>query len=155
MSATVRSLTRAAAMLLLAACAPKIVSMRTTPVALESRPAGHPVRLYTSTLPRCPYDEIALLTAEPADLPRYRLLSDHTADLLRARVRQLGGDAILGLTQVVEDNGVTTTRTVSRSSTVDTTSSSSSLEVKTDVTPNRTQRLVGTVVRFTRDDCRD
>jgi hypothetical protein len=143
------------ALLLVMACAPAIESMRTTPAPLDPRPADHAVRLYTSTRPRCPFEEIALLTAEDTGFMRYSLLSDQTADLLRARVRSLGGDAIVGLGEVIQDDGVTTTQTVSRSSTADTTGSSSSVQVKTDVTPNRTHRLQGLVVRFTRDGCRD
>src|SRR5688572_30499098 len=105
------------ALVLLAACVPVIESMRTTPAPLDPRPAGHAVRLYTSTRPRCPYDEIALLSAEDTGLMRYALLSDQTAELLRARVRSLGGDAMVGLGEVILDDGVTTTQTVSRSTT--------------------------------------
>jgi hypothetical protein len=143
------------AVLLLAACLPKIESMRTTPVPLEARPAGHPIRLYFTTRPRCPYEEIAMLAAGEQDLMRYPLRSDQTAELLRARARQLGGDAIIGLGEVIEDRGVTTTHTVSRTTTGDSTASQSTTALTTDVTPNRTRHLQGTVVRFTRDDCRD
>ena len=83
-----------AAALLLAACSPVIESMRMTPAPLDPRPAGHAVRIYTATQPRCPFEEIALLTAKQADLPRHAFRSDRTADLLRKRARQLGGDAI-------------------------------------------------------------
>jgi hypothetical protein len=145
----------ATALVLVAACVPVIESMRTTPAPLEPRPADHAVRLYTSTRPRCPYQEIAVLTAEDTGLMRYALLSDSTAELLRARVRRLGGDAIVGLGEVIQDDGVTTTHTVSGSTTADTAGSATSIQVKTDVTPNRTRRLQGLVVRFTREDCRD
>jgi hypothetical protein len=145
----------ATGLLLLAACVPVIESMRTTPVPLEPRPADHAVRLYTATRPRCPYEEIGLLTAEDTGLMRYALLSDQTADLLRARVRTLGGDAIVGLGEVIQDDGITTTHTVSQSTTADTTGSASSVQVKTDVTPNYTRRLRGLVVRFTREGCRE
>ncbi len=96
-----------------------------------------------------------MLTAEDTGLMRYALLSDSTAELLRARVRRLGGDAIVGLGEVIQDDGVTTTHTVSGSTTADTAGSATSIQVKTDVTPNRTRRLQGLVVRFTREDCRD
>ena len=141
--------------LLLAACGPVIESMRVTPAPVEPRPAGHAVRIYLATQPRCPFEEIALLTAKEGDLMRHAFRSDHTADLLRKRARQLGGDAIVGLAEVIEDEGLTTTQTVSRSRTADSTESTSSVKVQTDVAPNRTRRLEGTVVRFTRDDCRD
>ena len=84
------SIAAAALVALITACAPALESMRMTPVALEPRPANHPVRIYEATLPRCSFEEIAVVTAEDVGLLRHSLRSDHTAELLR--VRQLFGD---------------------------------------------------------------
>jgi len=112
-------------------------------------------RIYAATQPRCPFDEVALITADERLVMWNGLWTDHTADRLRDRVRRLGGDAIVGLTEFTEDRGTTTTQTVSRSREADSTTSQSSAEFKTSVTPHRERRLQGIVVRFTRDDCRD
>jgi hypothetical protein len=142
-------------LLVLAACGPSINSMRTAAVPLQPQPPTHPVRFYLSTQPRCPAEEVGLVLADETMVMVAGLQSEYTGELLRQRVRQLGGDAIVGLHEVVEDLGVTTTRTISRSGTMDSTAVSSSAEFKTNVTPNRLRRLQGTVVRFTQADCRE
>ena len=63
--------------------------MRMTPAPLEPRPAGHPVRIYTATAPRCPVEEIALLTAESGEARATYDLYLATAELARALGRPI------------------------------------------------------------------
>ena len=134
---------------LLGACASTIESMRITPLPLDPKPFAHPVRLYFTAKPRCPYEEIAVVRVDEV------LMSDYTADQLRSRVRRLGGDAVVGITEVVEDHGLVRTETVSRSRDGDSTSSKSSTEYRTAVRPDLWRYLEGKVVHFTQTDCRE
>ena len=137
------------------ACMPPVETMRLTAAPLDPRPAGHPVRLYASAPPRCPVEEVGLVQVHAVDFMRFGLWSDRMGDLLRGRARRLGGDAVVGLAETVEDLGLTTTQTATGSAARDSSKASSSLELTTTVAPNRARRLQGTVVRFTQADCRE
>jgi hypothetical protein len=80
----------------LVACAtpPRVSSTRFT-TAFEPRPADTPVRLYQASRPDCSFDEIGTVKVKGRDFERADLL----ADAMRARVRELGGDAIVNFTK--------------------------------------------------------
>ena len=82
-------------LLLFASCSPVVhstsLSARHTP-----RPAESPVLTYSVRAPECAYEEIALLTVERGP-PFSR---EQPLDAREKRARQLGGDAIVGLTQL-------------------------------------------------------
>jgi len=152
----VRSVAVAAlAGLVLSACGPVVESMRIAAVPLEPRPVDYPIRIYTNTAPRCAFEEIGWLTAEETDFMMNPLMSEHTAERLRARARMLGGDAIVGFRERIRDNGLSTIQTVSSSTKSDSVSATTQTELKTDTSPNVSRRLEGVVVRFTNDGCRD
>ncbi|MCU0758481.1 MAG: hypothetical protein MUF07_04665 [Steroidobacteraceae bacterium] len=99
-SATRSSLARSATLALvsaaLVACAspPRVSSTRFT-AAFPPRSADAPVRLYQTSRPDCAYEEIGSVKVKGRDFERADLL----ADAMRARVRELGGDAIVNFTK--------------------------------------------------------
>lgn len=113
---------------LLAGCGPAVQS---TPFAsFPARPAEHPIRLYSTKVPECPYEEVGLVSARR----RYGLVVSMTEVLeaLKARAREMGGDAVLRVSEgrVVSGGG------------------------QDAVTVSSTSVLSGTVIRFARPDCR-
>jgi hypothetical protein len=86
-----------ALLLLLAAapagCAPNVRAVwfdeRPTP-----RPADHPIQLYSTRVPDCPYEEVGLIQARQATLPVGTTMQDVLAALRRG-TREMGGDAVI------------------------------------------------------------
>ncbi|CAN5694054.1 hypothetical protein BH23GEM7_BH23GEM7_30290 [soil metagenome] len=62
------------------------------------RPRGAEIRIYSVKTPDCPYEEISLLTAYRH--PMLGVTTSRALEALKRRTRQLGGDAIVGLTTV-------------------------------------------------------
>lgn len=97
----------AAALLLgLSGCVPKVTA-RIYGDAYPARPESAEVQLYSVDLPECPFDEIALVSV----LPKYQVAGrprDQVFRALREKVRELGGDAVVGMTvlQAPPDNGL-------------------------------------------------
>jgi hypothetical protein len=111
--------------LLMAGCAPTIRTTTFLSQLPAPRPADHPVRIYYSKLPACPFDEIGLLSASRPHL----LVSEADVQAgLIDQVRRMGGDALVNVTQHSEVSG-------------------SGEYVGT------TAALQGTVVRFTEPTC--
>lgn len=102
-------------------------------------PAEEDVRIYRAQLPSCPFDELGLVTWRPVH-SWAKLQSG--VEKMRARAREMGGQAIIGFSMGERANGTTTT-IVSDSSTV---SVGSRMETET--------RVSGTVIRFRDADCR-
>ena len=102
-------------------------------------PRDHVVRIYQTQAPACPYEEIGMVLWHPflgvGNMQK-------GVNKMRERVREMGGDAIVGFGIGERENGYTT-RTVADSTSVTTSS-----------TVDRERVASGTVVRFTKEDCR-
>jgi hypothetical protein len=96
------------ALLLAGACNyGNVVSL--TPTRYPARPKEHPVRLYSVRLPKCPFEELGILNVS-SGVTWFGLESVSAA--LLDRVRELGGDALVGFRYV--DNHNTMSGTVIR-----------------------------------------
>jgi hypothetical protein len=102
-------------------------------------PREHLVRIYQTQAPSCPYEELGMVIWRPF-LGVGRMQSG--VNKMRDRVREMGGDAIVGFGIGERTNGFTT-RTVADST-----------SVTTSHTVDRERMASGTVVRFTKEDCR-
>lgn len=93
------------------------------------RPGDHPILLFSSRLPSCPYEEVGLVRVDRGD---FGSSMQTMLDRFRQRARDMGGDAVVGvgLTQSVQ-GGVLPMSVSSRDG------------------------LAGTVIRFTDEDCRN
>jgi len=117
--------------LCLLGCTPATRVVRLSPTEYEPRPEEYPIRFYRESLPECPYEEIGIVTSRQ----RHILISmDAVAESLREKARRLGGDAVIRLSEQDQIQGAVI----------------SSRGVKLDRDPV----LSGTVIRFTRADCR-
>lgn len=73
------------------------------PEVLEPRPASYDIRIYTDKEPRCAYTTIAqLATDQTADIRTV----DDLLSILRAKARELGGDAIMKLGHETSTAGI-------------------------------------------------
>lgn len=82
-------------------CAPSVRVQSTALVTgLAPRPEDHPIQLYGSALPECPYEEVALVSARGK-----RSASSQLLDAVRDQARKMGGDAVLGLSQDTDISG--------------------------------------------------
>jgi hypothetical protein len=79
-------------LLLLTACAPMVTS---TPIGATypAKPDDAQVLLFSVRTPECSYEEIALVTAYTHPEP------PATLEALKHKVRRLGADAVVGLTE--------------------------------------------------------
>ncbi len=104
-------------------------SVRVTPFApgkYPPRETEHPIQLFSTKAPQCPYEELGLVRAEPkTGLTKWQ----RVVDGLLARARQMGGDAVI-LKQATELRA-----------------SGDDVVVNDDV-------LAGTVIRFQGAECR-
>jgi hypothetical protein len=119
--------------LVLSAC---VTAVSSAPfVSRAPNPADHEIRLYSTRLPTCPYEDIGLVHAKRRDLGVARTSLESAVDAVRRRAREMGGDAVvaLGRTQTV-DGGTVVGNTVS-------------LGVA--------EGLAGTVIRFTDASCHE
>lgn len=78
--------------LALGACAPRTTSTSSGDPRPEPQPADRPMRLYQDGTPHCPYEEIGTVTVRKQLAP-----ADVVLDSLRARAREMGGDAVIGI----------------------------------------------------------
>ncbi len=121
-------------LLLLAGCAPAVQSVSFGSGTAASPPSDAPVRVYGEQRPRCPVQEVGLVTGSPANGWQS---GDRVLAAMRQRAREMGGDAIVGLTseQVAEgSSGVVVNGTGA-------------------VAGSSTPVWKGTVVRFTDPSC--
>ncbi len=65
---------------------------RLSPAQYESRSSDSPVQLYSSQLPACAFDEIAILKARKES---WLVSTNAVVNALRKRARHLGGDALV------------------------------------------------------------
>jgi hypothetical protein len=80
-----------------------MASVRSTTISpwLPPRASDAEVHLFSTRAPECPYDEIALLTGyydRTGRIPRYSVSDEEALAAMKAKARQMGGDAIAGLT---------------------------------------------------------
>ncbi len=66
----------------------------------EPRPADHAVGFYAESRPRCRYDEIGTVSAR-----KNSSTMDAMLEALRQQVRKIGGDAVIGTTQLQQPHG--------------------------------------------------
>lgn len=81
------------AALLVAGCGPRVQSARfgETPAP---RPATQPIQVFSTKLPECPFEELALVRVEK----RHGFTSlQAMLDAMRHRAREMGGDAVVGV----------------------------------------------------------
>jgi uncharacterized protein YbjQ (UPF0145 family) len=92
------------ALALAAACAPAVQVTDFDPQpGAAARPASSPVRVYAEARPRCPVTELGAVRAYPR-APRQS--QNSVLEAMRARVRAMGGDAIIAFsTETVADGG--------------------------------------------------
>jgi hypothetical protein len=88
--------------------------------------------MYSTERPRCPFEEIGTVRARK---PNIFVSMEDVAESVRRVARELGGDAIIGLTNVSQISGGTVI--------------GSTVSVDSDPV------ISGTVVRFKDDDCRE
>jgi hypothetical protein len=89
------------ALCLAAACAPAVSVTNLSPTPRGAQPDDHPVAFFEAQLPRCAYEELALLRVRPKT---FWTKPDDLANAMRARAQQLGGDAVI---RVSSDRPVT------------------------------------------------
>jgi hypothetical protein len=77
--------------ILIAGCGPATRSIELAPSPRTAPVGTSPVRLYSAVLPRCPFEDVALITSRPRDLAS----SPSVLDGLRSEARRLGGDAVV------------------------------------------------------------
>ena len=66
------------------------------------RPKDHEIWVFGSTVPEMPYDEIGIVSSRQ----RNKLISmDRVLQSLKEKARQMGGDAIIGLSEANEAQG--------------------------------------------------
>lgn len=92
---------RHASMLLVAcicvACAPRV---RTTMIGqpMAPTPDQSEILVFSASLPDCPFEEIALISARMGEFEKPGLGMDGLLAALKDRARELGGHAVVGLT---------------------------------------------------------
>ena len=117
---------------MLTACAPSVDTVRLSPVRYPPRPQDFRIRMYSTERPRCAFEEVGTVRSRK---PGFWVSMEDVAESVRDVARELGGDAVIALTNVSQINGGTVI--------------GSTVSVDTDPV------LSGTVVRFTEDDCRE
>lgn len=117
---------------LVAACAPSVDTVRLSPVAYPPRPADFRIRMYSTDRPRCPFEEIGTVRSRK---PGFWVSMEDVAESLRDVAREMGGDAVIGLTNANQISGGTVTGGV--------------------VTVDSDPVLSGTIIRFREQDCRE
>ncbi|MFW6079264.1 MAG: hypothetical protein ACODAE_06570 [Gemmatimonadota bacterium] len=111
------------------ACGPSVRSATFT--ERSPRPRDHPVRVYSTQLPECDYEELGLVRVSEG--MAFAVSLDAMLDALRERAREMGGDAVVGVTQISTTEGGTVT--------------GQAVNLNTD------DGLAGTVIRFSDADC--
>lgn len=132
MSTTRRLAMAALVVPMLAACVPSVDTVRLSPVRYPPRPDDFRIRMYSTQRPRCPFEEIGTVRSRK---PGFWVSMEDVAESVRDVARELGGDAIIGVTNATQLNGGTVI--------------GSTVSIDTDPV------LSGTVIRFKEDDCRE
>lgn len=132
MSTTRRLAMAALVVPMLAACVPSVDTVRLSPVRYPPRPDDFRIRMYSTQRPRCPFEEIGTVRSRK---PGFWVSMEDVAESVRDVARELGGDAIIGVTNATQLNGGTVI--------------GSTVSIDTDPV------LTGTVIRFKEDDCRE
>ena len=144
--------------LLVAGCTPAVHSFPLGDPVAAARPtrkqAMQPVPIYLERTPRCAYTELARLTVTPRPYSA-ALWTETVAALLRARARDVGADAIVGLREVRLDGGSRLIRSGGAQRTGDSTSRVVVLAETTAVEHDHWRTLVGMVVRVRDGSCRE
>ena len=117
---------------MLIGCAPSVDTVRLSPVRYPPRPADFRIRMYSTERPRCPFEELGTVRSRK---PGFWVSMEDVAESVRDVAREMGGDAIIGVTNATQLNGGTVI--------------GSTVSIDTDPV------LSGTVVRFKDDDCRE
>lgn len=117
---------------MLIGCAPSVDTVRLSPVRYPPRPADFRIRMYSTERPRCPFEELGTVRSRK---PGFWVSMEDVAESVRDVARELGGDAIIGVTSATQLNGGTVI--------------GSTVSIDTDPV------LSGTVIRFKEDDCRE
>ena len=98
------------------------------------------VRLYRNTLPRCPFEEVGLVSARGGSLMQL-------AEAIRQRAVEMGGHAIVGLAQAEHTSPGQTQITTS-------VPDSGSVTSVASFSVSQITVLAGTVIRFAEEGCR-
>jgi hypothetical protein len=85
--------------MVIAGCGPATRSIELAPSSRTAPVGTSPTRLYSAVLPRCPFEDVALITSQPRDLTS----SPRVLDGLRSEARRLGGDAVVQVRFLEED----------------------------------------------------
>jgi hypothetical protein len=88
--------------------------------------------MYSTERPRCPFEEIGTVRSRK---PGFWVSMEDVAESVRDVARELGGDAIIGVTNATQLNGGTV--------------------IGSTVTIDTDPVLSGTVIRFKDDECRE
>jgi hypothetical protein len=116
----------------LGGCTPAVDTVRLTPVPYPPRPADFRIRMYSTERPKCPFEELGTVRSRK---PSFFVSMEDVAESVRRVARELGGDAVIGVTNASQISGGTVI--------------GSTVSVDTDPV------LSGTVIRFKADDCRE
>jgi hypothetical protein len=117
---------------MLTACAPAVDTVRLSPVRYPPRPHDFRIRMYSTERPRCLFEEIGTVCSRK---PAFWVSMADVAESVRDVARELGGDAIIGVTNGTQLNGGTV--------------------VGSTVTIDTDPVLSGMVIRFKDDECRE
>lgn len=77
--------------LIAAGCGPATENLRLTPTVLTPAAETAPIRLYSATQPRCPVEDVALITSQARDFTS----EPKVLEGLRQEARRLGGEAVV------------------------------------------------------------
>lgn len=75
-------------------CGPAVTSAPFLSPPPDPKPTENPVHFYAESRPQCPYEEIGTVSARKRSGSR-----DGVMAAIRKRVREMGGDAVIGVTQ--------------------------------------------------------
>jgi hypothetical protein len=116
----------------LAGCSPVVDTARLSPVTYPPRPADFRIRMYSTERPRCAFEELATVRSRK---PGWFVSMEDVAESIRRVARELGGDAVIGVTNASQLGGGTV--------------------IGSTVSIDSDPILTGTVIRFKEDGCRD
>ena len=107
----------------LGACSPGVRA--TSFGSFFPRPDDHPIQVYRSTIPECQFEEVGIVSSRRENS---FISMDKVLEALRIKARELGGDAVIGVSETNEARNVR-------------------FGVDNDMV------LSGTIIRFTDQDC--
>jgi hypothetical protein len=116
----------------LAGCSPVVDTARLSPVTYPPRPADFRIRMYSTERPRCAFEELATVRSRK---PTWFVSMEDVAESIRRVARELGGDAVIGVTNASQLSGGTV--------------------IGGTVSVDSDPILTGTVIRFKEDGCRE